>query len=138
MNLMALQTSKTLAETPHLQFLLPTLKPQPTHMDYSYSNFIGGNAATTLPYPLVTAMSGGQHARGKAPDIQEYLALPHGAESFLEAQTANTQIHKKIGDALRKKSTTFNGGKSDEGAWITNIGTVDAFEVIGKAMRRSR
>ena len=95
--------------------------------------FMGGNAATTLPYPLGNCISGGQHARGKAPDIQEYLALPHGAETFLEAQTANTQIHRKIGEALKKKNSQFNGGKSDEGAWIANIDTVDAFDVIAKA-----
>lgn len=95
--------------------------------------FLGGNAATALPYPLGNCISGGAHARGKSPDIQEYLALPHGAESFLEAQTANTQIHKKISDSLKKKSTTFNGGKSDEGAWIANIDTDSAFEVIAKA-----
>jgi enolase len=95
--------------------------------------FLGGNAANIMPYPLGNCISGGQHARGKAPDIQEYLALPHGAESFLEAQTANTQIHRKISDSLRKKSSSFNGGKSDEGAWIANIDTDDAFEVIAKA-----
>ena len=96
--------------------------------------FLGGNAATTLPYPLGNCISGGAHARGgKTPSIQEYLALPHGAESFLEAQTANTQIHKKIETALKKKSATFTGGKSDEGAWIANINTEDAFEVIAKA-----
>ena len=95
--------------------------------------FLGGNAATTLPYPLGNCISGGQHARGKAPDIQEYLALPKGAETFVEAQTANTQIHKKIGDSLKKKSTSFNGGKSDEGAWIANIDSTTAFEVIAKA-----
>ncbi len=95
--------------------------------------FLGGSAANILPFPLGNCISGGQHARGKSPDIQEYLALPHGAESFLEAQTANTQIHKKIGDSLKKKSTTFNGGKSDEGAWIANIDTDGAFDVIAKA-----
>jgi enolase len=94
--------------------------------------FLGGNAANTLPYPLGNCISGGQHARGKAPSIQEYLALPYGAESFLEAQTANAQIHKRVGDVLKKKSTTFNGGKSDEGAWIANITTDDAFEVIAR------
>jgi enolase len=94
--------------------------------------FLGGNVANTLPYPLGNCISGGQHARGKAPSIQEYLALPYGAESFLEAQTANAQIHKRIGDVLKKKSTTFNGGKSDEGAWIANITTDDAFEVIAR------
>jgi enolase len=95
--------------------------------------FLGGNNANALPYPLGNCISGGQHARGKAPDIQEYLALPHGAATFLEAQTANTNIHKKIGDALKKKNTSFNGGKSDEGAWIANVTSEEAFETIAKA-----
>jgi enolase len=95
--------------------------------------FLGGNTANTLPYPLGNTISGGQHTRGKAPDIQEYLALPHGAETFLEAATANAQIHKKIGDALKKKDKLFSGGKSSEGAWVANIGNDAAFEVISKA-----
>jgi enolase len=96
-------------------------------------HFLGGSTATTLPYPLGNTVSGGQHTRGKTPDIQEYLALPHGAETFLEAATANTQIHKKIGEILKKKSALFSGGKSDEGAWVANITDIDAFEVISKA-----
>jgi enolase len=95
--------------------------------------FLGGNNANTLPYPLGNCISGGQHTRGKEPDIQEFLALPHGAETFLEAATANAQIHRKIGDALKKKSTTFSGGKSDEGAWIANIDSTEAFETMAKA-----
>jgi enolase len=94
--------------------------------------FLGGSTATTLPCPLGNCISGGQHARGKAPDFQEFLALPHGAETFLEAATANTLIHRRIGDALKKKSALFSGGKSDEGAWIANINDIDAFEVIAK------
>jgi enolase len=94
--------------------------------------FLGGTAANTLPYPLGNCISGGQHARGKAPDIQEFLALPHGAETFLEAATANALVHKKIGDSLKKKSSAFNGGKSDEGAWIANIDNTEAFETIAK------
>ena len=95
--------------------------------------FLGGNTANTLPYPLGNTISGGQHTRGKAPDIQEYLALPHGAETFLEAATANTQIHKKIGETLKKKDKLFSGGKGSEGAWIANIGNLEAFDVISKA-----
>lgn len=95
--------------------------------------FLGGNTATTLPYPLGNCISGGEHTRGKSPDIQEFLALPHGAETFLEAQTANTQIHKKIGDMLKNKTTTFSGGISTEGAWIANIDGEEAFETIAKA-----
>jgi enolase len=94
--------------------------------------FIGGYAANMLPYPLGNCISGGEHTRGKSPDIQEFLAFPHGAATFLEAQTANTSIHKKIGDALKKKSSAFSGGKSDEGAWIANISQEEAFETIAK------
>lgn len=95
--------------------------------------FLGGTTANTLPYPLGNCISGGKHARGKAPDIQEFLALPHGAETFLEAATANAQIHKRIGETLRKKDKLFTAGKSDEGAWIANIDDNEAFEVIAKA-----
>jgi enolase len=95
--------------------------------------FLGGNNATTLPYPLGNTISGGQHTRGKAPDIQEYLVLPHGAETFLEAATANAQIHRRIGELLKKKDKLFSGGKSSEGAWIASIGNLDAFEIIAKA-----
>lgn len=95
--------------------------------------FLGGNTANTLPYPLGNTISGGQHTRGKAPDIQEFLSLPHGAETFLEAASANAHIHRKISDILKKKDKLFNGGKSSEGAWIANIGNLEAFDVIAKA-----
>jgi enolase len=96
--------------------------------------FLGGSTATNLPFPLGNCISGGQHAlRGRSPDIQEYLALPYGAETFLEAATANAQIHKKIGDTLKKKDKTFTAGKSDEGAWIASIDGDEAFETIAKA-----
>ena len=95
--------------------------------------FIGGNTANVLPYPLGNTISGGKHTRGKAPDIQEYLALPHGADTFLEAAIANAQIHKRIGELLKKKDKLFSGGKGSEGAWIANIGNFDAFELIAKA-----
>ncbi len=95
--------------------------------------FIGGNAANTLPFPLGNTISGGQHTRGKTPDIQEYLALPNGAETFLEAATANAKIHKRIGELLKKKDKLFSGGKGSEGAWVANIGNLDAFEIISKA-----
>ncbi|MBK5133760.1 phosphopyruvate hydratase [Candidatus Bathyarchaeota archaeon] len=94
--------------------------------------FLGGNTATSLPFPLGNMISGGQHARGKTPDIQEFLALPHGAETFSEASMVNVQIHKKIGDIIKKKDKLFNGGVSSEGAWMANLGNAEAFDVIAK------
>jgi enolase len=95
--------------------------------------YLGGQVAHELPYPLGNTISGGQHAGGNSPDMQEFLVLSHGAESFSEAATANTLVHKKVGEALAKKDKLFGGGKSDEGAWIANIGNIEALEVMAKA-----
>lgn len=95
--------------------------------------FLGGSRANSLPFPLGNTISGGQHTLGKSPDIQEFLALPHGAETFLEAAMANAQIHNKIGESIKKKDELFSGGISSEGAWIANLENIEAFEIIAKA-----
>jgi len=95
--------------------------------------YLGGHVAHELPFPLGNTISGGKHTQGKSPDIQEFLVLPHGAESFLEAAAANIQIHKRIGEILEKKDKLFGEGKSDEGAWVANVGSAEAFDVLAKA-----
>jgi len=99
-------------------------------------HYLGGYIAHELPYPLGNVISGGKHGKGKIPDIQEFLVLPYGAESFLEAADANTKIHRRIGDMLKKKDRLFGGGRSDEGAWIANIGNLDALEVLAEACEK--
>jgi enolase len=96
-------------------------------------HYLGGYIAHELPYPLGNVISGGTHTRGKTPDIQEFLVLPRGAESFLDAATANAKIHRRIGDMLKKKDKLFSSARSDEGAWIANIGNLDALEVLADA-----
>jgi len=96
-------------------------------------HYLGGYIAHTLPHPLGNVISGGKHGKGKIPDIQEFLVLPYGAESFLEAAVANTKIHRRIGDVLKEKDRLFGGGRSDEGAWIANIGNLDALEILADA-----
>jgi enolase len=95
--------------------------------------YLGGHVASELPYPLGNILSGGQHTSGKSPDIQEFLVISHGAESFLEAATANVQVHKKVGEILSKKDKLFSGGRSDEGAWAASIGDPEAFEFLSQA-----
>jgi enolase len=95
--------------------------------------YLGGQVAHELPYPLGNVMSGGKHTQGKSPDMQEFLVLPHGAESFWEAATANILVHRKVGEILAKKDKLFGEGKSDEGAWVANIGNIEALEVLADA-----
>ncbi len=95
--------------------------------------YLGGHFAHELPYPLGNTISGGQHTHGKSPDLQEFLVLSHGAESFFEAAKANVLVHNRVGEILKKKDKLFSAGKSDEGAWAANIGNVDALEVLARA-----
>ena len=95
--------------------------------------YLGGYAARELPYPLGNVISGGSHVGGKAPDIQEFLVLPNGADSFLEAAEANIKVHMKVGELLKRKDKLFNYGKSDEGAWTANITNLDALEILARA-----
>ncbi|MGQ9530527.1 MAG: phosphopyruvate hydratase [Candidatus Bathycorpusculaceae bacterium] len=97
--------------------------------------YLGGQVANELPYPLGNTISGGKHAYGKSPDFQEFLILPYGAESFFEAANANAKIHKRAGVILRKRDKLFSGGKSDEGAWIAHIKNLDALEVLAEACK---
>jgi len=95
--------------------------------------YLGGYTARELPYPLGNVISGGRHTSGKTPDIQEFLVLPIGAESFLEAAEANVKVHKKVGELLEKRDKLFNHGRSDEGAWTANITNLEALEILAKA-----
>jgi enolase len=98
--------------------------------------YLGGHYAHELPYPLGNTISGGQHTHGKSPDLQEFLVLPYGAESFYEAASANVQVHRKAGEILAKKDKLFSAGKSDEGAWTANVGNLEALEILSTACER--
>ena len=95
--------------------------------------YLGGFYAKVLPYPLGNVLSGGKHTAGKGPEIQEFLSLPLGAPSFLEAQRANATVHEKIRRLLEKKDKTFTGGKSDEGAWTCALSNDKALEIVYEA-----
>jgi len=96
---------------------------------------LAGHSANELPFPLGNVLSGGKHAIGKAPDIQEFLVLPLKANTFLDAAKINTLIHQKVGSLLKKVNATLVGGKGDEGAWAPNINTEGALEIVAKACK---
>jgi enolase len=77
--------------------------------------YLSGGKPAALPHPLGNVLGGGKHAGGKAPDIQEFLALPIEAASFSEAAWANICVHRKVGELLGKADVTFADGKGDEG-----------------------
>ena len=94
---------------------------------------LGGHLTSELPHPLGNVIGGGKHARGKSPDIQEFLVLPVKVNTFLDAAKANILIHQRVGAYLLKKDKTFTGGRGDEGAWAPNLKNKDALEIATKA-----
>lgn len=92
--------------------------------------YLGGYLAYELPFPIGNVLSGGMHAHGRAPDIQEFLVLPTQAKSFFDAAKANVTFHRTVGKALFKTKKTFTGGRSDEGAWIADINNYEALELM--------
>ena len=97
--------------------------------------YLGGNWVNELPYPLGNMMNGGAHAGINAPDIQEFLVVPIGAENIdiAEAIFANASVHKKLKGLIQSKDSNFTGGKGDEGGWAPNIANDTALEIQAKA-----
>ena len=96
-------------------------------------NFLGGNFVQEMPYPLGNMMNGGAHAGPNAPDIQEFLVVPVGANDVAEAVFANVAVHKRLKELISKKDPNFTGRKGDEGGWIPNITNDQALEIQAQA-----
>jgi len=101
--------------------------------DLPLYSFLGGNMKNEIPYPLGNMINGGAHAGKNAPDIQEFLVVPVGAKNITEAVFANSSVHKKIGELIKAKDTTFTGGKGDEGGWAPNLTNEEALEIQVRA-----
>ena len=112
---------------------MATAKAAAASYNLTLYKFLGGITKNEIPYPLGNMINGGAHAGKNAPDIQEFLVLPVGAESITEAVFANSSVHKKIGSLIKAKDSTFTGGKGDEGGWAPNLTNEEALSIQAKA-----
>jgi enolase 1/2/3 len=74
-----------------------------------------GEREANLPVPMVNILSGGLHAGGNI-EFQDFLAIPHGFDTFSEALEALTAIHRAAFDVIQKKGCRLTG-VADEGGW---------------------
>ncbi|MEM4443620.1 MAG: enolase C-terminal domain-like protein [Candidatus Nitrosocaldus sp.] len=86
-----------------------------------------------LPYPLGNVLGGGAHAGPSTPDIQEYLVVPIGAKSIVEAVRMNVRVHRVLRDVLERKDRYFTYGRGDEGAWAPRASNMEALEDVEQA-----
>jgi enolase len=93
--------------------------------------YVGGIGARVLPVPLMNIINGGAHADNPI-DIQEFMIVPAGAESFSEGLRMGAEIFHSLKKALKQAGHNTNVG--DEGGFAPNIGSAEeALAFIMKA-----
>lgn len=76
--------------------------------------YLGGQAACMLPVPLMNVLNGGAHA-GNSLDIQEFMLVPIGADSFRDALRMGAEIYHALG------SLVGHCGVGDEGGYAPDL-----------------
>ena len=94
--------------------------------------YIGGSNAHTLPTPMMNIINGGEHANNPI-DIQEFMVMPVGAESFPEALRMGAEIFQTLKKDLSAAGHSTSVG--DEGGFAPNLSsTEDALSFIMKSI----
>jgi enolase len=95
-------------------------------------HYLGGVNARVLPVPMMNIINGGAHA-DNALDFQEFMIMPVGAESFLEALRMGTEVFHNLRKLLKDGGHNTNVG--DEGGFAPNLKSADeALGFIGRAV----
>lgn len=80
--------------------------------------FIGGINAAVLPVPMMNILNGGAHADNNI-DIQEFMIMPFGANSFAHAMQMGTEIYSSLKKLLKERNMQTAVG--DEGGFAPNL-----------------
>ncbi len=97
--------------------------------------YLGGDKAVTLPVPMMNIINGGSHADNSV-DLQEFMVMPVGAESFSEALRYGAEIFHTLKKVLSSKG--MNTAVGDEGGFAPDLPSNEAaieaiLEAIDKA-----
>ncbi|WP_024833576.1 phosphopyruvate hydratase [Ruminiclostridium josui] len=97
--------------------------------------YIGGVNAKTLPVPMMNIINGGKHADNSV-NIQEFMIMPVGAESFKEALRMCAEVFHNLKKVLHSKGLSTAVG--DEGGFAPNLDTDEqAIQVILEAVEKA-
>jgi enolase len=88
--------------------------------------YVGGVSARVLPVPLMNIINGGVHADNPI-DIQEFMIVPAGADTFADSLRMGAEIFHALKKALKDAGLNTNVG--DEGGFAPDIGSAE--EALG-------
>ena len=97
--------------------------------------YLGGANAVTLPKPMMNILNGGAHAANNI-DIQEFMIIPVGAESFSEGLRWCSEIYHTLGKIIKGRG--LSAGVGDEGGFAPDLESDEkAIELIMEAVDKS-
>ncbi len=103
--------------------------------DVALYRFLGGMQAQTLPMPMMNILNGGAHADNGL-DVQEFMIMPVGAESFRAALRIGAEVYSALASLLRKRHLSTAVG--DEGGFAPDVrDEQEAIELILEAISRA-
>jgi enolase len=96
---------------------------------------LGGDEAVTLPVPLMNVINGGAHAQNSI-DLQEFMLVPAGAETFAEALRIGSGTFHALGALLHERG--FSTGVGDEGGFAPDLrSSEEAIDALLEAAERA-
>lgn len=97
--------------------------------------YLGGANATLLPTPMMNILNGGAHADNNV-NIQEFMIMPTGAESFSHALQMGTEVYHTLKSVLKSKSLSTSVG--DEGGFAPSLASEEqALDLICEAVTKA-
>jgi len=97
--------------------------------------YLGGVNGKVLPVPMMNILNGGQHADNNV-DIQEFMIMPVGADSFKEALRMGAEIFHNLKTVLKGRG--LNTAVGDEGGFAPNLSSnEEALVTIVEAIERA-
>ena len=97
--------------------------------------YLGGVRSTLLPTPMMNILNGGRHADNNV-DIQEFMVMPVGAETFSEAVRMGTETYHALKGVLKAKG--LNTSIGDEGGFAPSLASNEqALDVIMEAIHKA-
>ncbi len=94
--------------------------------------YIGGTNAKVLPVPMMNILNGGQHADNNV-DIQEFMIMPIGAETFRDALRMGSEVYHSLKNVLKERKLAT--GVGDEGGYAPDLSSnEEAIETIIEAI----
>ena len=85
--------------------------------------YFGGSGAMQMPVPMMNVINGGAHANNSL-DIQEFMIVPVGAQSFREALRCGAEVFHALKKLLEGKRMPTTVG--DEGGFAPNLASNEA------------